>query len=65
MTKIKEFTNKSEGELKKLIADKQTALREFRFGLAGGQVKDLKASRNMRKDIARTLTILNNKSKTV
>jgi ribosomal protein L29 len=65
MTKFKEIKTKSDAELRKLIADKQVSLREFRFGLAGGKVKNLKEARNNRRDVARALTILNKKGTTI
>lgn len=63
MTKFKELKNKKPAELKKLIADHETAMREFRFGLSGGKVKNVKASKNMKRDVARALTIINNQAK--
>jgi ribosomal protein L29 len=63
MTKFKELKTKKESELKKFIVEKQKAMREFRFGLSGGKVKNLREGRNLRKDVARALTILNNQSK--
>ena len=62
MTKFKELKSKKPGELKKLIEERNAAMREFRFGLSGGKVKDVKSSRNMRKDVARALTIINNQA---
>lgn len=63
MTKIKELKDKKPAELKKLIDENNNAMREFRFGLSGGKVKNVKTSRNLRRDVARALTIINNQSK--
>lgn len=41
------------------IAEKRGALREFRFQINGGKVKNIKTGRELRKDIARLLTTLN------
>ena len=43
----------------KIVAEKQTALRQFRFQLSGGRVKNVKQGRELRKEIARQLTIVN------
>jgi ribosomal protein L29 len=63
MTKFKDLKSKKPAELKKLIEERDAAMREFRFGLSGGKVKNVKSSRDMRKDVARALTIINNQSK--
>lgn len=63
MTKIKELKDKKPAELKKLIDENNNAMREFRLGLSGGKVKNVKTSRNLRRDVARALTIINNQSK--
>ncbi|MDE2041439.1 MAG: 50S ribosomal protein L29 [Patescibacteria group bacterium] len=57
---MKEITNKSAGELTKLLADKREALRTFRFGTAGAKTKNVREGRAIRKDIARILTKMNN-----
>ena len=62
MTKFKELKDKKPAELKKLIEERNASLREFRFGLSGGKVKNVKSSRNMRRDVARALTIINNQA---
>ena len=62
MTKFKELKDKKPAELQKLIEERNTSLREFRFGLSGGKVKDVKGAKNMRKDVARALTIINNQA---
>jgi len=47
---------KKDADLKKELAEQRKALREFRFGVAGSKVKDMKAARNIRRNIARILT---------
>jgi ribosomal protein L29 len=59
--KIEEFKKKSEKELKKLLAEKREALRNFRFNAKGSSVRDTKEGNTLRKDIARILGILNEK----
>ena len=56
---MKELINKTEKELVQLLADKREALRVLRFSMSGGQVKNLKEGQNLRKDIARIMTLLN------
>ncbi len=56
---MKEFTDKSVGELESLLAEKREALRVFRFGVIGGKVKNVKLGRGIRASIAKILTIIN------
>ena len=58
--KIKDINKKSNKELIKLLNEKRERLRELRFDLASGKVKNVKEIRNTKKDIARMLTILSN-----
>ena len=60
---MKEFINKSEKELKTLLAQKREALRTFRFAGSGSNMRNVKEGKNLRKEIAQMLTVLNNKSK--
>lgn len=57
-----EYDKKSEGELIKLLADKRKELQQFCFDVSGSRIKNLRAGRNFRKDIARALTSLRAKS---
>lgn len=63
MTKSKELRLKSEEELNQLLSESQKKLRELRFNLASGKVKNIRTIRVLKKDIARILTILGEKSK--
>jgi len=58
-----EYKGKSSTELHKTLAEKQEALRVFRFGMAGGKSKNVKEGRAHRKEIARILTELNSSAK--
>jgi len=60
---IKELRNKSEKDLQKLLLTEREKLRNLKFDLAAGKVKNVKESRAIKKEIARILTILNDKSK--
>jgi ribosomal protein L29 len=60
-----EFKNKTENELKSFLNEKRVALRNFRFGVAGSKVRNVKEGKGLKKDIARILTELNLMKKTV
>jgi len=59
--KVKELKYKTVGELNRILADLRRQLRELRFNLAAGKVKNIRAIRTKKKDIARVLTILHQK----
>jgi len=61
-SKAKELRIKPEEELNQLLSESQKKLRELRFNLASGKVKNVRTIRVLKKDIARILTILNEKS---
>jgi len=63
MVKAKELRIKPEEELNQLLSESQKKLRELRFNLASGKVKNVRTIRVLKKDIARILTILNEKNK--
>ena len=56
--KAQDVRKKSPVELKKLIGELTVQLREFRFGMSGGQKKDIRRARVIRADIARMKTVL-------
>ena len=58
MTKIQELKQKTEEELKKLLQDNREKLRQLRFDLSSGKVKNIREIRSIKKDIARILAIL-------
>jgi len=60
-SKTQNNTGAGEKELLKKLSEKRTELREFRFGIAGSKIKNVKAARGLRKEIARILTQLNAK----
>ena len=51
-----ELQKMKDEDLKKELATKREALREFRFGIAGSQVRNVREGRGHRKDIAQILT---------
>lgn len=54
-----DLRKKTASDLKKIIAEKEAELREFRFGMAGAGKKDTHIPRAARQAIARAKTILN------
>jgi len=56
--KPQELRQKSKKELQKLLSEKREKLRSLRFDLVSGKVKNVREIREVKKDIARILTIL-------
>lgn len=56
--KIFEFKQKPKKELQRLLRNNQDKLRQLRFDLASGKVKNVREIRQIKKDIARILTTL-------
>ena len=56
---IQEMKNKPEAELRKMLREDREKLRGLKFDLAAGKVKDIAELREMRKNIVRILTFLN------
>lgn len=61
--KVKDIRRKEESELDKDIKDLRGKLRELRFNLASGKVKNIREIREIKRDIARILTIIKEKKK--
>ena len=58
---MKDFITKNRKELIDLLSEKKIALRAFRFDIAGSKVRNVKSGMLLKKDIARILTLMNNK----
>lgn len=56
--KAKELKQKSKKELEKLLLSDREKLRQLKFDLSAGKVKNVREIRKIKKDIARILTIL-------
>lgn len=54
---MKDLQTKHQGELEKLLHDKRERLRELRFAIMRGEVKNVKELSTQKKDIARILTL--------
>ncbi len=61
--KAKELNKKTKAELQKVLQQNRARLRTLRFDLASGKVKNVREIRQLKKDIARILTIINAKWK--
>jgi len=55
----KEVNEAGSDTLVKMLGEKREALKNFRFGVSGAKVKDVKRSRVLKRDIARILTKMN------
>lgn len=56
--KIKDITGKTSQDLNKLLSEKRESLRVFRFGTSGSKTKNVKEGREIKRDIARIMTVL-------
>ena len=56
--KIKEVRQKPSPELQRLLNGKKEKLRDLGFNLASGKLKNVREIREIKKDIARMLTVL-------
>ena len=59
-----DIKTKKETDLHKELSEKRKSLREFRFGVAGSNIKNIKEARNLKRGIARVLTELNSRKST-
>lgn len=60
MTKMNEIKKMKDSELIALVTEKREAIRGFRFGTGG---RDVRAKRSSRKEVARALTELTARSR--
>jgi len=56
--KFQDLKTKPKDEIEKLLKDLREKLRQLRFDLVSGKVKNVKEIREVKKDIARILTFL-------
>jgi len=56
--KIAELRQKNETEIAKMLKDDREKMRQLRFDLATGKVKNVREVRRIRKEIAKILTVL-------
>lgn len=53
-----ELSKKPKNELQTLLSEKREKLRQLRFNISSGKVKNVREIRMIKKDIARILTLL-------
>lgn len=63
MTNMKDIIGKSDADLASYVAEKRTAVRKFRFALAGSRPRNVRQVRADKKEIARGLTELNRRAR--
>lgn len=56
--KTTELRQKSKQELKEVLAENYNKLRQLKFDLTAGKVKNVREIRHLKKDIAKILTLL-------
>ncbi len=61
--RVKEIRQKTIEDLRKLEKELREKLRGLRFDLASGKVKNVREIREIKKDIARILTVIREKEK--
>ncbi|PIP86524.1 50S ribosomal protein L29 [Candidatus Campbellbacteria bacterium CG22_combo_CG10-13_8_21_14_all_43_18] len=61
--KNKDLQKKKEADLGKLLKEKRQSLQNFRFSLSGSKTRNTKEGRALRKDIARILTVMNERKR--
>lgn len=59
--KAKDLITKTESELQELLREKKSQLLKLRLEIGQKKMKNVKAIKNLKKDVARILTILNNR----
>lgn len=60
--KSKEIITKTKADLARLLSEKRESLRVSRFGSSGSKNKNVKETKELKKDIARILTAINSKN---
>jgi len=58
-----ELQKKTDEELLKIMAAERVKLQQLRFDLSGGKVKNIREIRQIRRSIARILTLLTRRKK--
>jgi len=58
----KEFSKKTDAELKKDLFEKKESLRKFVFSMSGSKTRNVKEGRDTKREIARILTEVTKRS---
>lgn len=63
--KLNELRQRNKSDLEKLLQDLREKLRQLRFDLAAGKVKNVREIRMVKKEIAQILTLLRSEQRTI
>lgn len=58
---MEDILKKTKTELETILREKREEVRKFRFDSAGSKIKNVKLGKNLKKEIARILTVLASK----
>jgi ribosomal protein L29 len=56
---IKDLRKNTKDELNKMLEEKAEALNNFKLGIAGSKIKNVKEGKKLKLEIAQILTVLN------
>jgi ribosomal protein L29 len=56
---MKDILKNDKAGMKKLLAEKASALQQFRFNMQGSKIKNVREGRELKRDIARINTAIN------
>ncbi len=56
---IKDLRKNTKDQLNKMLEEKAEALNNFKLGIAGSKIKNVKEGKNLKLEIAQILTVLN------
>lgn len=59
---MEEIRKMNDQDLRKGLIGTREALKDFRFGIAGSKIRNMKEGKNLKNDIARYLTELNERT---
>ena len=60
---MKDIKTKSEKDLSKNLIEKRESLRNFRFGVSGSKIRNMKEGRGLKREIAQILTEISRRNK--
>ncbi|PIQ66767.1 MAG: 50S ribosomal protein L29 [Candidatus Zambryskibacteria bacterium CG_4_9_14_3_um_filter_40_16] len=60
---MKDIKTKSEKDLSKTLIEKRESLRNFRFGVSGSKIRNMKEGRGLKREIAQILTEISRRNK--
>ena len=61
--KIRDFLRLSEKELYRILSEKKEKIRQFKFDISAGKLKNVREVRETKRDVARILTILTSRNR--